>query len=113
MADDITDRCLQIYLGHCIPAQQVQNQAQPQELHPQQVDTSAQTNKKQTSVPQELIDSYLDQSKHPVSVLMEYAAALHVTAKFEEVAAAEESQTGKFAFVCKVEGKLYPQVNTF
>ena len=95
-----------------MPVQPVVPPAQPPQPSVQKVQPSPDLIKKQTSVPQELIDSYLNQSKHPVSVLMEYAASLHITAKLDEVPLADECQMGKFSFVCRVEGKTYPQVSS-
>ncbi|XP_046583472.1 adenosine deaminase domain-containing protein 1-like isoform X2 [Haliotis rubra] len=60
-------------------------------------------------VPKELVEAFLNGTKHPVSALMEYASMLRLSPTFQEVAVEQYSFTAKFANECRVGTNRYPQ----
>ncbi|XP_067684217.1 adenosine deaminase domain-containing protein 1-like isoform X2 [Haliotis asinina] len=60
-------------------------------------------------VPKELVEAFLNGTKHPVSALMEYASMLRLTLTFQEVAVEQYSFTAKFANECCIGTTRYPQ----
>ena len=60
-------------------------------------------------IPKELIDAYKSGAKHPISSLNEYCALRRLAVSFREDAVLTYMATHKFASVCKVDGKEYPQ----
>ncbi len=62
-------------------------------------------------VPKDLVVGFLNGSKHPVSALMEYAAMVKLVVTFHEANVENPSIIAKFACVCAVNGKQFPQGN--
>lgn len=60
-------------------------------------------------VPTELIEEFLSGSKNPVSALMEYCAITRLKITFGEVPCEHYSLSAKFACVCTVQEKIFPQ----
>ena len=64
---------------------------------------------KQKDIPEELIKSFLNESKHPVSAVMEYAAIAKLDVSFEEAPVEQPSISRVFAVVCRINGRPFPQ----
>ncbi|KAJ8313120.1 hypothetical protein KUTeg_010493 [Tegillarca granosa] len=60
-------------------------------------------------VPQELIDGFRNGSKQPIMALHEFCAMTRKSVSFREAPLEYFSMTVKFANVCTVDGKTYPQ----
>ena len=60
-------------------------------------------------VPPELIEEFLSGKKNPISSIMEYAAMTKLTCTFREAAVERLSILAKFACVCKVNDREFPQ----
>ncbi|KAL4224333.1 adenosine deaminase [Mactra antiquata] len=73
--------------------------------------TSPEENKSSApkEVPQELIDTFLNGSKQPISALTEYCSMTRKAIGFQEVPVKNYSLSNKFAYACSVAGIEYPQ----
>ncbi|XP_023930977.1 adenosine deaminase domain-containing protein 1, partial [Lingula anatina] len=85
--------------------QVVQNVQQQQ----QNLDSAFLKRKSPKKVPPELIQAFTNGTKNPVSALMEYCSMTRMTAVFEEAAVETPSIVAKFANVCKIDGRPFPQ----
>ena len=55
------------------------------------------------------LQEYLDGMKNPISALMELCVATHLTAKFREAVVEKPTFLAKFANVCEINGREFPQ----
>lgn len=76
---------------------------------PPPINDSADDGLKVKDIPEELIRAFRNETKHPVSAVMEYAAIAKLDVKFEEAIVEQPSIQRVFAIVCRINGRQFPQ----